>query len=469
MMTTDILNIFGAYEPNLATDNPALYAQIVDHARPANLFSERAKAARASRFQTLANNPNGCLYMEEFADDAIIGTALSMANLPADEIYKQLRIAIFRGVAEHEVGHTMGLRHNFSGSSDAVNYFDDYWNIRATFPQDQWADQKLHEFQYSTVMDYGARFNTDVHGLGKYDYAAIRFGYGQLVDAIPNSNDVGVGLSDDIFFGDYNNIPSLVGGIQNINNDSTYVVRYQILSDATRASYLDPSYRGGIPVTPERPYKFCSDEFIGNIDCKPWDQGASQAEIVDNTIDQFKNYYFFDAFMRNRVTWNITAYTNRLLDRYFARYTEAFQFFYFFGGSFQGTALGDDLLRASIDALNSLGEILQAPEPGMHCQTTTSGGLEVLPSASGPNACINGTGMQIDFGTAKPYFVAFSPDYYYRITRAGSLYEKLAALQALTTTQSRFFRVDTFADANQYSINYYRIFKDQMLNLDLQA
>jgi hypothetical protein len=73
--------------------------------------------------------------------------------------------------------------------------------------------------------------------------------------------------------------------------------------------------------------------------------------------------------------------------------------------------------------------------------------------------------LQVDFGQAKPYFIAFSPDYYYRITRAGSLYEKLAALQALTTTQSRFFRVDTFADANQYSINYYRIFKDQMLNL----
>ncbi len=465
LMTTDILNMFGIYEPNLATDNPDVYARMMEAARPANLFSERAKAARAARFQTLANNSQGCMYMEEFADDSIIGTALSMASLPADEIFKQLRIAIFRGVAEHEVGHTMGLRHNFSGSSDAVNYADDYWNIRATYPQDQWAAHSLHEFQYSTVMDYGARFNTDVHGLGKYDYAAIRFGYGQLVDAIPNSMDQGIGLSDDVFFGDYNNIPTLVGGIQNISTAATGVARYQAVSDFTRAGYLDPTYTGGVPVTPERPYKFCSDEFIGNLDCKPWDEGASQTEIVDNQIDQFKNYYFFDAFQRDRVTWNITAYTNRLLDRYFARYTEAFQFFYFFGSAFQGTALGDDLLRASIDALNSLGEILQAPEPGLHCETSLSGNLLVLPSATGPNSCINGTGLQIDFGTAKPYFVAFSPDYYYRITRAGSLYEKLSALQALTTTQSRFFRVDTFADANQYSINYYRIFKDQMLNL----
>jgi hypothetical protein len=465
MMTTDILNLFGAYEPNLATDNPSLYAQIVEHARPANLFSERAKAARAARFQKLANNPNGCLYMEEFADDAIIGTAMKLNGLPADEIYKQLRVAIFRGVAEHEVGHTMGLRHNFSGSADAVNYFDNYWDIRASFPQDQWAGQKLHEYQYSTVMDYGARFNTDVHGLGKYDYAAIRFGYGQVVDAIPQSNDVGVSLSNDVTFGDYNTIPSMVGGIENINNASTVIVRYQTLAEITRASYLDPSYRGGTPLLPERPYKFCSDEFIGNLDCKPWDQGASQAEIIDNTIDQFKNYYYFDAFQRNRVTWNINAYMNRISDRYFARYTEAFQFYYFFGNAFLGSFLSDDLLRASMDALNHLGEILETPEPGLHCATSLNPNLLIAPDPSGPNACVNGTGLQVDFGTGKPYFVSFSPDYYYRITRAGSLYEKLAALQALTTTQSRFFRIDTFADANQYSINYYRIFKDQMLNL----
>jgi hypothetical protein len=403
--------------------------------------------------------------MEEFADDAILGTALKMAGLPADEIYKQLRIAIFRGVAEHEVGHTMGLRHNFSGSSDALNYFDDYWNIRGSVPQDQWAANKLHEFQYSTVMDYGARFNTDVHGLGKYDYAAIRFGYGQIVDTVGMSTEPGSFLAGDVFFGDYNNIPAMVGGIQNINNAATGVARYQAVSNFTRAGYLDPTFTGGTLATPERPYKFCSDEFIGNLDCKPWDEGASQAEIIDNTIDQFKNYYYFDAFMRNRVTWNINAYLNRISDRYFARYTEAFQFYYFFGNAFLGSFLSDDLQRASIDALNSLGEILQTPEVGLHCATSENPNLLVLPAPSGPNSCVNGTGLQVDFGTGKPYFVAFSPDYYYRITRAGSLYEKLAALQALTTTQSRFFRVDTFADANQYSINYYRIFKDQMLNL----
>ena len=28
----------------------------------------------------------------------------------------------------------MGLRHNFAASTDALNYDDEYWNIRATQP-----------------------------------------------------------------------------------------------------------------------------------------------------------------------------------------------------------------------------------------------------------------------------------------------------------------------------------------------
>ena len=73
--------------------------------------------------------------------------------------------------------------------------------------------------------------------------------------------------------------------------------------------------------------------------------------------------------------------------------------------------------------------------------------------------------MDIGVPDGKPYYIDFSDDYYYRITRAGSLYEKLAALESLTSTQARFFRVDSFADQDRYSINYYRLFKDQMLNL----
>ena len=41
----------------------------------------------------------------------------------------------------------------------------------------------MREIQYSSIMDYGSRFSSDLAGLGSYDSAAIAFGYGGLVYA----------------------------------------------------------------------------------------------------------------------------------------------------------------------------------------------------------------------------------------------------------------------------------------------
>ena len=110
--------------------------------------------------------------MADFADDAILGTALELdkEKLSPDALFKRLRALIFRGLADHEIGHTVGLRHNFSASSDALNYRDEYWRVHETTAESTWeSEHKLSEHAYASVMDYGARFNSDVQGLGKYD------------------------------------------------------------------------------------------------------------------------------------------------------------------------------------------------------------------------------------------------------------------------------------------------------------
>ncbi len=44
-------------------------------------------------------------------------------------------------------------------------------------------DGRIREYQYSTVMDYGNNFVvTDAAGIGHYDHAAIKMGYGDLVE-----------------------------------------------------------------------------------------------------------------------------------------------------------------------------------------------------------------------------------------------------------------------------------------------
>jgi uncharacterized protein DUF4953 len=468
MMTEDIL----AAKLPMSKPGDVLTADQFTQASPVTWLDPTAHDQTVQARQTLSMN--GCVYLGEFADDAILGLALTLKQqgLSGEALQKAIRTLIFRGLADHEMGHTMGLRHNFSGSSDALNYNDQFWKIHETMPQAQWDQNSISEYRYSTVMDYGSRFNSDVRGLGKYDYAAIRFGYGQFVDVMPAGagNETGAQLQNDIFVDDYTRLPTLVGNSY-LNLQDGGVMPYSTiranLQQAYEAEVTSKNPQGGTFVTTERPYLFCSDEYIGNLTCKQWDYGANQQEIVSDTIDRFHNYFIFNAFKRGRLDWTIDNYLNRLLERYFNHYTEAYQFYYFYGDLLAGTDLANDLLKASMDSLNALGEVLQTPEPGEHCPTQQNPNLLVLPTdPSGPDSCMSGqASMNIQIPDGKPYFINFSNDYYYRITRAGSLYEKLGALITLTSTEAHFYRVDTFADANEYAVNFYSIFKDQMLNL----
>lgn len=166
-----------------------------------------------------ASNHN--MYLAEFMDNALlglakrehqmrterisalVGTGMSAtdARRQADEeIRRRLRQSIWRATSEHEFGHTVGLRHNFQGSFDAVNYFDKYWDLRKEtltlsqggqlvvprLPVDlqkvgigtkNQLEQGIREFEYSSIMDYGGKINADFSGIGKYDEAAILFAY----------------------------------------------------------------------------------------------------------------------------------------------------------------------------------------------------------------------------------------------------------------------------------------------------
>ena len=127
LLNDDVLpGLLPGYRPG---DTPP--ANAFDQAMSQPWFSSQAREARRARFQTLAQT-GGCLYMAEFADDAILGTALDLDSkgiTNPEDMFKYLRAAIFRGLADHEVGHTMGLRHNFSASTDALNYDDSYWKV----------------------------------------------------------------------------------------------------------------------------------------------------------------------------------------------------------------------------------------------------------------------------------------------------------------------------------------------------
>ncbi len=106
----------------------------------------------------------------------------------------------------HEMGHSVGLRHNFVSSSDAWGFRPQYWQLRTLDgsvtdvcddvaadgascvgpryydPMTQHErDNLLWMFMHHSVMEYAGENTQDFLGLGAYDFAAARMFYGDVV------------------------------------------------------------------------------------------------------------------------------------------------------------------------------------------------------------------------------------------------------------------------------------------------
>ena len=91
-------------------------------------------------------------------------------------------------VTLHEMGHGFGLRHVFSASADATNFYKSYDEIRKLFDSsdisiiEDSSESYSQPAQYSSVMDYTAHQYPKLTVPGKYDVAAIRFIYFDQVE-----------------------------------------------------------------------------------------------------------------------------------------------------------------------------------------------------------------------------------------------------------------------------------------------
>jgi hypothetical protein len=118
-----------------------------------------------------------------------------------------IRKHLTRGVLAHEMGHSMGLRHVFTSSFDALNYRPQYWQLRTRDKAeatrclqpttdgsscigpryydpvtDAEREGMLTTWQQTSVMDYPGEITQDMLNIGVYDRAALRFIYGNVTD-----------------------------------------------------------------------------------------------------------------------------------------------------------------------------------------------------------------------------------------------------------------------------------------------
>lgn len=130
----------------------------------------------------------------------------------ADAMRRYVAQKAHYAVVTHEMGHSIGLRHNFVSSSDAFNYRPQYWQLRThngtnntlcttldptgacvgpRYNDPVTADEKnnlITMFMQSSTMDYAGEAAQDLIGLGAYDFAAARMFYGDVISVFKDDD-----------------------------------------------------------------------------------------------------------------------------------------------------------------------------------------------------------------------------------------------------------------------------------------
>jgi hypothetical protein len=137
----------------------------------------------------------------------------------AERMRRYLAHRLHYSVIVHEMGHSIGMRHNFVSSSDAFMYRPQYWQLRTKNGQvtrecseldptgedcvgpryfdpvtPEESENLIWMWQHSSVMEYPGEITQDMLGLGVFDFAAARMFYGGTV-AVYTDPDFAAGTS----------------------------------------------------------------------------------------------------------------------------------------------------------------------------------------------------------------------------------------------------------------------------------
>ncbi|MBL4818940.1 MAG: hypothetical protein JKY15_06910, partial [Deltaproteobacteria bacterium] len=447
----------------------------------------------------------GVLEPPEFIDNLVIGIALQLKNEEPRSRFMRIREAVYVATMLHEVGHNLGLMHNFSGSADPVNYGHEFWEIESLPRKFSEAFSKIdenspywlrmvrcqkrasdtwgaflstqdclrqQEYMYSSIMDYHGSWNADVSGLGPYDKAAIFFGYGQLVEVFKNTKlaenqDIGRWL----FLNDWHKIPvDLVADIKAINERKW--AHYQ----------TDKAINNRVP------YRFCVDG-SGEYDatCQAFDVGADMRTRAAWNRTKYWAHYFTTHFARDRI-WDPDMAVGSVVSRDLGVLNDFNKIMRWYGyhmltdPDFKNSDAAKDYLAASVTGLNHYAHVLGHPLSGEYL--TTPDKPNVMRSVDklddcardnvtnkdlfGRRAPVAGHAYgKIDLGDGRPLSIDFNNDYEdFHLNYVGSIYTKLAAGRFLASPGGSLFpRVDDLKEDKLFKMSWYRMFPNEVTGL----
>ena len=93
----------------------------------------RAALAKTGQCLMAAPEPTGIVPLAKIMQKKFPYNSKASATKQAarlDKMWNYLRSKLNYAVIAHEMGHTMGMRHNFASSWDKFNYRPQYWQLR---------------------------------------------------------------------------------------------------------------------------------------------------------------------------------------------------------------------------------------------------------------------------------------------------------------------------------------------------
>jgi hypothetical protein len=205
--------------------------------------------------------------------------------------------------------------------------------------------------------------------------------------------------------------------------------------------------------------------------CNRFDEGPTSIDIVEDQIERYERRYVFNNFRRYRRNFGMSYFGS--LGRYFSVVGKQFQsmvwrLFYLDGfNTDSGPGGFRDMFTSSIMAMNFFGQVLTRPAIGPYRWNEDRGLVVRCGRSDLEGECSDGSPSEYDLTLAnggKFMWTSYEQGYFgalNRLSQIGTFYDKLFALEALTT------RSWSNAGGNDEAIplNFYDAFGDSMLDL----
>ncbi len=444
---------------------------------------------------------------------------------------------IYLGTQEHEVGHTVGLRHNFEASTDALNFHKKFWDLKLkpgstdevlnplSVDTVEQARAGIRETQLASVMDYTSKFNGRGAGVGNYDRAAIKFGYGNMVEAFntikpsdldkdpdgtgplaapnkyletPDQTTPGVKMvrhdgNQNLNIINrrlhYTSLPKYLGGVAAMY-DRKDISWLDLRGDRCIADDTCPNGGKCMPLGEDKfcrddsvvevPYRFCSDEYNGQTpSCSTFDEGVDPYEIARNALDDYESYWWFYGYSRDSETFHPQTYSSRV-QRAFWTATRQFQYWAVDFATYQkndwwqkkfGQDYDKDLngglsgAYATLLSFNTMAQVLARPSCGYYGWNPVKARFE--PYTSVDNAQFADLRRVDETVGCRPLYPSW--DYNGYVTRpetGGQIYDRLAAMTMLADpTMTGRIAFNENEDLRRFMVSFYNVFPRQLTNL----